>query len=62
MSVSFMAIDEMGCSCCFVCVCFCFDVIISVSFLAATLMNLEPLNKTMNYRLMIGLEEFFKDP
>lgn len=62
MSVSFMAIDEMGCGGCFVCVCFCFDVIISVSFLAATLMNLEPFNKTINYCLLIGLEEIFKDP
>lgn len=52
----------MGHGCCFVCVCFCLDGIISVSFLAATLTNLKPLNKTINYPLMIGLEEIFKYP
>lgn len=62
MSVSLVAIDEMGRGCCFVYVCFCLDVIISVSFLPASLMNLKPLNKTINYRLMIGLEEIFKNP
>ena len=62
MSVSLVAINEMGHGCCSVCVCFCLDVVISVSFLAATLMNLKPLNKTISYRLMIGLEEMFKDP
>lgn len=61
--LSLLAGDEIGCGCCFVCVCFFLDIIIiSVSFLTVTSVSLTPLNKTISHHRTIGLERILKDP